>query len=551
MRVLGIGGSVHDFSCCLVEDGRVVAAVEEERISRVKYHPLGRISVDQMRLRSVDYCLDMAGLTIDDIDHVVANDLVFPAMLRGLPRVERINHHLSHAAACYLVSPHREAAILVIDGFGSFSADGAETVSYFTGSGADITLELRHHGVVRRKRQDAPFSWRNFDFVEDSLGVFYSHVTDLLGFGAYEEGKTMGLAAYGGTGFVAAFDDLVRMRDDGTIVYRRRERDAVARFVSSRLRSAGTGDRDDFRTRADIAHATQLILERAVLRHATLLHERTGADTLCASGGVFMNCAANYRLVTEGPFREVFIHGASGDNGTGIGAALYGYHRTSGLPRTPTHDPVIYTGRSYDETECRAALTRRRGEVRFHRSDDPPRDAAVLLSRGNVTGWFQGGSEFGARALGNRSILADPRKPGMKDRINAMVKGREAFRPFAPSVLAERQHEYFDLRLDSPYMCVNAHALGGGATVPAVTHVDGSARFQTVGPAVNPAYHALLREFARLTGVGVLLNTSFNEREPIVESPDQALDCFLRTDMDCLVLGPFVVTKPGSAARPG
>lgn len=547
MRVLGIGGSVHDFSCCVVVDGEVVAAVEEERLSRVKYHPLDRISLRQLDLEAVEYCLELAGLKLTDIDRVVANDLVFPAALRGLPGVELINHHLSHAAASFLLSPHDEAAILVIDGFGSMADNRAETVSYFSGAGSDITLLARQTGVVRRKNEGQPFRWSNFDHVEDSLGVFYSYITDLLGFGEYEEGKTMGLAAYGTDELAGVLQEIVPLADDGSIRFRADEREQVRALVTDRLDGARTTNAE-FETKAAIARAAQVVLEHAILRHADLLHEQTGADTLCVSGGVFMNCAANYHLVKSGPFRQVFVHGASGDNGTGIGAALYGYHRHSELPRRPATAPVIYTGRGYSEAEFLEALERRQDEVVVRRSSEVAAETAQLLAAQHVVGWFQGGSEFGARALGNRSILADPRDPGAKDRINAMVKGREAFRPFAPSVLAERQSEYFDLPDFSPYMCVNARVIGAAEAIPAVVHVDGTARIQTVDRDVNPLYHELISEFAALTGVAVLLNTSFNEREPIVETPDQAIDCFLRTDMDHLVLGCFIVTK--KAGRP-
>jgi carbamoyltransferase len=539
-NVLGIGGSVHDFSCCVVTDGVVVAAVEEERLSRVKYHPLGRISMAQFKLQAVDYCLEIAGLTLDQIDHVVANDLVFPAMLRGFSQPELINHHLSHAAAAYYLSPFTESAVLVMDGFGSIADERAETVSYLTGKGVDFTLAGRHTGRVRRLDETRPFSWTNFDHVEDSLGVFYSYVTDALGFGEYEEGKTMGLAAYGDDHLVAPMEEIVGLREDGSIRFRASERDEIKRMLGSRLRTAGG---DDFHVRADYARAAQGVLERSILRHAERLRDITGLDNLCVSGGIFMNCAANYHLVKNGPFRNVYMHGASGDNGTAIGAALYGYHQNTAAERKPQNVVVSYTGRVYPESEMLEALDTHTDELIWQLSADVVADTARLLAGGQIVGWYQGGSEFGARALGNRSILADPRDPGAKERINAMVKGREAFRPFAPSVLAERQSEYFDVTTASPYMSINARVIAAGDQIPAVTHVDGTARFHTVDRAVNPLYHALISAFADLTGVGVLLNTSFNEREPIVETPEQAVECFLRTDMDRLVLGRYIVAK--------
>jgi carbamoyltransferase len=540
MIVLGIGGSVHDFSCCLVVDGEVVAAIEEERLSRVKYHPLGRISTDQLMLQSVQYCLDSAGVSIDDVDHVVANDLLFPGALRGLPVPEFINHHVSHAAAAYFLSSFAEAAVLVMDGFGSMSEGRAETASHLIGKGPDLALLSQQTGEIRLKDLGKPFSWANFDYVEDSLGVFYSYVTDLIGFGEYEEGKTMGLAAYGTDALAGQLGEVVPVADDGSIRFRAAERAELERLYRERLASAS----DDFQVQADMARAAQSLLERSILRHAHRLREATGLDNLCISGGIFMNCAANYFLVQDGPFRNVYVHGASGDNGTGIGAAMYGYHRHSGTGRTPMTRPVAYTGRTYTEERSQAALTAHAASLTWHVAEDVCAETARLLAGRRVVGWFQNGSEFGARALGNRSILADPRDPGAKDRINAMVKGREAFRPFAPSVLAERQLDYYDVAMPSPYMCINARVLPGVADqLPAVTHVDGTARFHTVESSVNPLYHRLISEFAEITGVGVLLNTSFNEREPIVETPEQAIDCYLRTDMDVLVLGRFIVEK--------
>jgi carbamoyltransferase len=542
MNVLGIGGSVHDFSCCLVVDGTVVVAIEEERLSRVKYHPLGRISTDQFRLRGIQYCLDAAGLTLDDVDQVVGNDLIFPAVLRGLPDVRSINHHLSHAASSFYLSPHAEAAVLVMDGFGSMADGRAETASHFLAGDDGIRLLHRDTGAVVREDQRLPFSWANFDFVEDSAGVLYSHVTDLIGFGEYEEGKTMGLAAYGKAGDAAELGHIVLVDDEGRIRFGRAERDALDAVHRAMMAAART-DADVFAVRAAFAAAVQSLLEEVVLRQARSIHERTGADALCVSGGVFMNCPANYRLVTEGPFREVFLHGACGDNGTAIGAALHGYHTGSGLPRTPMTRPVTYTGRTYGEDDHVRALEKHPDRLVFRRSPDIAAETAEVLAAGGVVGWFQGGSEFGARALGNRSILADPRDPGIKDKLNLVVKGREAFRPFAPSVLFERQGEYYDITVESTHMCLNAMSRADGPPLPGVTHVDGSARIQSVRADVNPLYHRLISRFAELTGVGVVLNTSFNEREPIVETPEQAVDCFLRTDIDRLALGPFMVSK--------
>jgi carbamoyltransferase len=422
----------------------------------------------------------------------------------------------------------------------------AQTVnSGMIGRGRSIDTLYRRTGALRTAG-GRPFSWRSFDHVEDSLGAFYSYFTELVGFGKFDEGKTMGLATYGADTIGEAVLGIVGLTGDGEIRFGAPQRSAV-KALADRHRAAPGSD-EDFQARADLARAAQLVLEEALLRNAVQLHQRAGLDRLCVSGGVFMNCAANYRLLTDGPFAEVFVHGASGDNGTALGAALHGHYEVTGAMRDPAAaQPVIYTGRQYGDERFLAALRSAGDELHFRRSDRVARETAGLLAGGYVVGWFQGGSEFGARALGNRSILADPRRPEMKDRINMLVKGRESFRPFAPSVLAERQSDFYDVNTDSPYMCVNAMALGGGTRIPAVTHVDGSARFQTVRRDLNPLYHELISEFDAITGVGVLLNTSFNESEPIVETPEQAVDCFLRTDIDVLVLGPYVATRTGSA----
>lgn len=538
MIVLGIGGSLHDFSACVVRDGQVVAAIEEERLSRHKYHALGRISRDDLRLLSVDYCLSTVGLTLGDVDLTVANDLVFAPMLRGLPRLTLINHHLSHAAHVFLQSPFEESAVLVMDGFGSIVDGRAETTTYFRGESKAIDRVANWEGRVVPREPDRPYSWANLGHVEDSLGEFYSYGTELLGFGMYEEGKTMGLAAHGGDRFHKPVAEIVRMDDTGGIVFRDVERRELEALAQSELRGGFDGD---FAAYADLAHATQHLLEEALLRRIEDVRSVVDSSSLCLSGGIFMNCVANRRLMVEGPFERVFVHGASGDNGTALGAALWGH--ASVTSARATVEPVIFGGRSYSRSEMLNSLEQEAHRLRWREVDNVARAAAEEIDRGGVVAWFQGGSEFGARALGNRSILADPRRSDMQDRINSLVKGRELFRPFAPSVLWERAGEYFKMPRDSPFMCVNA-LVREPRRLPAVSHVDSTARVQTVRREDNPRYYDLIRAFAdRPGGVAVVLNTSFNEQEPIVETPAEAVACFLRTRIDALYLGDFVVTK--------
>jgi carbamoyltransferase len=367
-------------------------------------------------------------------------------------------------------------------------------------------------------------------------------VNNQIGFESYEEGKTMGLAAYGRETYVSLIGDHLGLQDDGIIRFDAADRESLSRLIQHELQKA-RNESECFQVKADFAKASQLHLQEALLRHAVRIYELVESDVLCVSGGVFMNCVANYHLLTESPFEKVFVHGAAGDNGTAVGAALYGYYKESGATRRGA-TTRLSRGREYAVDEVVAALDDRRDSVVYEQCDDVCVVAAKLLADGKIIGWFQGGSEFGARALGNRSILADPRDPTMRDRINARVKGREWFRPLAPSVLEEYQASYYDLVDPSPYMALSARVLpGADSRLPATTHVDGSARLQTVAREENPLYHSLIMEFFKLTGVPVVLNTSFNEHEPIVETPSDALECFLRAGLDHLVIGPFLVTK--------
>lgn len=537
MIVLGIGGSTHDFSACLVIDGEVRVAVEEERLSRIKHHSLDRLRLADMRLRSVDYCLQAAGVTLDDVDVVVANDLVFRGVLRSLPGVMLVNHHLSHAALVSYLSPDPAPAILVIDGFGSMASSRAETVSYFT-AGDDRVPQLlyRETNPVRRRAEGKPFSWKNFDFVENSIGELYSFVTAGIGFGPYNEGKTMGLAPYGSLRLVDPMLDIVEVDGIGDVRFDDTVRKQLGRLIEDE-RDIG----DSWQRRADVARAMQAVLERSLARRVADLHRRTGLSALAVGGGVFLNSVANRLIRQEGPFDSFYVHGATGDSGTAIGAALYAYHqRTGSLPR---RGDAIYLGREYSREETLAALREVPGVAWTEEADVCGR-VAEILAGGGIVGWFQGRSEFGPRALGNRSILADPSRPGMKDRINSVVKHREGFRPFAPAVLGDRQRELLDTGWASPYMCVNAMVLPEAHDcVVAASHVDLSARYQTVTDDSNPRFAELIRRFAEHTGVPALLNTSFNDNEPIVESPRDALACFQDNEIDCLVLNDFVVTR--------
>jgi carbamoyltransferase len=356
----------------------------------------------------------------------------------------------------------------------------------------------------------------------------------------------MGLAPYGSERFVDELASLYTLRDGEFRQSGSQQRSLVA-LIADQLSRAGDGQATE-EICADFAFAVQANTERIMVELARWLHERTGEKALCLAGGVALNSVANFKILEQTPFEEIYIIPAAGDQGTAIGAALHGYYAVAGNPWTPSAAPFSpYLGRDYDTGEIDAAVAPYLDQVRVERTDRVFEQTAEDLANGLVVGWFQGGSEIGPRALGNRSIFADPRDPGMKDRINAKVKHREPFRPFAPVVTRSRQAQFFSSAVPAPYMLLVPQVRQSARSlIPAVTHVDGSARLQTASPELNPRLCALLDAFDRRSGIPVLLNTSFNDHEePIVETPADAVRCFLRTEMDRLVLGDLLVRKAG------
>ncbi|MEL6423726.1 MAG: carbamoyltransferase C-terminal domain-containing protein, partial [Pseudomonadota bacterium] len=451
--------------------------------------------------------------------------------LRG-PRFVEVPHHDAHAAA-YFISPFDEADVLVIDGYG----DRAST-SLYSGVGGRLSCERQNEQL-------------------DSLGVLYSLITRYLGFPSFgDEGKVMGLAAYGDDRFVAAMRDLVILDDDGA--YRLN----MAYFAFDRF-----GERAPFTRRfyetfgppfADcrapdevqfaIAFALQKVIEETILHIARAMQKRSGRKYLVFSGGVAMNCVATARVIAETDYARVWVPPCASDAGAPLGAALFHTHQACGLPRIGEVDHAFF-GRSFTDKEIEAALAEAGLQAeRLHR-DALIATTADALADGEIIGWFQGRFETGPRALGNRSILADPRRADMKDRINARIKYREGFRPFAPAVLAEHAAEWFEINQPDPFMTIAPLIRPEvRSKIPAVVHADGTGRIQTVKRAANPRYHDLISAFADRTGVPIVLNTSFNKQEPIVTRPAEAISCFLRTEMDRLVLGDFVVTERPAAA---
>jgi carbamoyltransferase len=572
--ILGLNAYHGDAAAALVIDGQLVAAAEEERFNRVK-HCAG------FPARAAAWCLEDAGLGPPDLDHVaIGRDpranlgaklrrtllhapklsylrarLENAARVRDVDgaladalgverealraRFHHVEHHQAHAASAFLVSPFEEAAILTLDGFGDFAS----------------TLLAEGRGN----------SFRVLDRVlfPHSLGLFYTAVTQWLGFPKYgDEGKVMGLAPYGDPAHhVDDLRELVQL--DGPLFelglefFRHHEegvdmtwdegQPTIGRIFSERLEAALGPAREpsaELTTlHENVAASLQAVLEDAYLHLVRTLWERTRIPRLCLAGGVALNAVANGRIRLETPFEEVYIQPAAGDSGTAVGAAFSVWHRELGHERGFVMDHA-YTGPEYSEEECAHAVSS--AGLESERLDDEVlfRLTAEHIAAGDVVGWFQGRMEFGPRALGNRSIVADPRREDIKDVLNARIKHREPFRPFAPSVLAEATGEWFEQDYTSPFMImVYKTRLAKRDVVPGVNHVDDTGRLQTVEERVAPRYWRLINEFERLTGVPIVLNTSFNENEPIVMSPADAVETFEKTKMDLLVLGNHVVRR--------
>ncbi|GHG19812.1 MULTISPECIES: carbamoyltransferase family protein [Amycolatopsis] len=598
MYVLGIS-RVHDSAAALVRDGEIIAFAEEERFTRVKHD--GGFPAE-----AIKFCLEQGGITLADVDHVayywqrwkegIHAAKVFARYFPGTLEVFRntngdeggrsagmvdtfktgggsgsddyhvggavlahikrsytlekdvkeavgwtgptkfkthlVDHHRAHAASGYFISPWDESAVLTFDGIGS---DG--TATYLAHGRGDRIVDLR--------RIKFPHS----------LGAMYAGVTGYLGFyPTRDEGKIMGLAPLGEDTYVDAFKQLIHLSDDGGFEldlswfgHHRTGKHVMAKkftdtFGPARPKTRVTAENPVPQHYCDIAYALQVTLEEAGLHLARWLQRETGSKRLCVAGGVALNSVMNGRILLETPFEDFFAQPAAADDGCALGAALEvsvgKYHR----PRP--REGYTYTGPEYTEAEMEVAL--QDAGVEYARVDDIAAHTAAKVADGRIVGWVQGRMECGPRALGNRSLVADPRDPESKTRMNEKVKHREAFRPFAPSCLAERAGEYFVSDYPSPVMLLVFDVLPDKrAEVPAITHVDGTARVQTVSREDNPLYYRMISEFEKLTGVPMVVNTSFNDNnEPIVASPQDAIACYLKTDVDALALGPFWVEKP-------
>ena len=561
---LGVNLS-HDRSAALVRDGEVLVAVEEERLDRIKHSEGFLVQGHFERLtktipmKSIAYCLDVAGIGIDDLDLVIGNrplgDGAVWRLLRELPIKDKRkvrafplpSHHLAHAVTAYYCSPFDEAAVLVVDQAGTRDQHGnIEKHTAFRAAGTTV--------------QPVAAASYPVDYTDLSLGLFYDFFTVKLRFitrygtpewgtfdcGGYPEaGKTMGLAPYGrprpdwGQWLTLDGFDVTASQDELEQIWK-----SILAAEGADFQAPDT-ERWESQFAKDVAFKVQDELERALLHLAHQTHQLTGARRLCMAGGVMLNSVANQRVAAEGPFEEVFVPAPAGDSGVAIGAALYGWHELLGQSHRRGTMRTAALGRRYDRARVKSALERC-GEGMHWRPAEPA-EVARLLVDGHVVGWFLGGSEVGPRALGHRSILADPRHPRIRDYLNRTVKHREPFRPYAPSVLVEQVSEWFDFTGESPFMLlVPKVRVERREQVPAITHVDGSARVQTVSAQIDPEYHRLINEFYRLTGVPLILNTSFNDNgEPIVETPEDALRTFARTELDHLYLEGLLVSKSG------
>jgi carbamoyltransferase len=581
MIILGINAYHANASAAIVADGRLLAAVEEERLNRVKY-------AAGLPARAIQYCLDQAGVKLTEVDHIaiprdprarLATKLRFAmrmprfalerarviARFAGIredmasafeiasesirAKFHRIEHHTAHLASAYFVSPYERAAVLSADGLGDFASS-----MWAVGEGQ----RMRILGEIT---------------FPHSLGMYYTALTQYLGFWKFgDEYKVMGLAAYGQPEFLEEFRRIVRA--DGPLSFRlgleyfthqnqgaemswrdARQTPVLGRlfspYLEKRLGPTRKADEPLEQRHHNLAASMQAALEEVLAAHWAALAKKTGEKSLCLAGGVAFNCLANGKIFDHSPFERVYVQPAAGDAGLSVGAAFAVEHQILGGPREFVMEHAGW-GPEFSQQQIRKAIAgSSNGDMQLTELDEDSLVQATArhIAAGKIVGWFQGRVEWGPRALGQRSILADPRRAEMKDILNRRIKHREIFRPFAPSIIEEAVPEYFERSDPSPFMTF-AYSVRPEkrAVIPAPTHVDGTARLQTVSLGANPLYWKLLRAVGDLTGVPVVLNTSFNDNEPIVCRPEEALDCFRRTQMDVLVMGNLTLEKKAALA---
>jgi len=586
MNILGISCFYHDSAACLVQDGKIIAAAQEERFTRKKHD-------ERIPKEAINYCLSQGGITIDQVDIVAFYDkpflkferlletyvafapqglksylLAMPIWLKEKLWVQQVvkkeigykgkiiftEHHQSHAASAFFPSPYQEAAILTADGVGEWA-----TASFGVGKDNKIEITSEIH-------------------FPHSLGLLYSAFTYYTGFKVNSgEYKVMGLAPYGQPTYVdLIYKHLIDLKDDGSFRLNMQYFNYAQGLTMTNQKfhdlfggPPRAPESKLTQKEMDLARSVQDVCEEIMLRLARHIHKQTGQKYLCLAGGVALNCVANGRILREGPFDDIWIQPAAGDAGGALGAALFAWHQYLKNPRTAVQGDSqqgSYLGPSFTNAEIGEYLTK--NQIPFRRIDDESSlfdQVANNMSQEKVVGWFSGRMEFGPRALGARSIIGDARSPKMQAQMNLKIKFRESFRPFAPSVLADKASEYFDIDRPSPYMLLTAYVRADKrrtmtgqeeklwgieklnvirSEIPAVTHIDYSARLQTVHEQTNPRYYRLIKKFYEKTGCPVIVNTSFNVRgEPIVCTPEDAYRCFMRTDMDYLILENYILGK--------
>ncbi|MDA8805037.1 carbamoyltransferase [Candidatus Pelagibacter bacterium] len=583
MYILGLNAFHGDSSACLIKDDKVIAAVEEERFRRIK-HWAGFPS------ESIKWCLLEAKIDLEEVNHIALNQdvkanfvkkiiytlkktpnlkmlvdrfhnklkrmTIKDHLLKAFPNSEfkgtihSVEHHTAHLSSAFHVSPFNDAIVVSVDGFGDFASTAWAV-------GAKTKIDVK--GQV---------------FFPHSLGIFYQALTQFIGFHNYgDEYKVMGLAPYGKPTFVNQIREIVKSKSDGTfelnLTYFRHHKEKidykweegspyVGTLFSSNLEKilgpARKKDQQLTQKHKDIAHSVQFVYEEIFFNILKALHKKYNIDNLALAGGCAMNSVANGKILLNTPYKKIYVQAAAGDAGGAIGAAMKTWHKIGGEKAKKKINPHnhAYWGPSFSNDYIRNLLRSQKNRIEkenciiknFSKVSKLIKLTAAEIEKGKVIGWFQGKMEWGPRALGNRSIICDPRRSDMKDILNLKIKRRESFRPFAPSVLSEDVADWFEQNDDVPFM-MQVYQINENkrSKIPAVTHIDGSGRLQTVNKKTNPRYHQLISEFKTLTGIPMLLNTSFNENEPVVCKPEEALETFLRTKMDILVMGDQMIKR--------
>jgi carbamoyltransferase len=554
--ILGINSVFHESSACLLKEGKILATAEEERFNRIKRGKVVGDNSDELPLNAVRYCLDSTGISLKEVEHIgysfnpdirspLTGKIFLDSFYQSFPYIQDklikmgfqgefhwVNHHVAHAASAFYASPFQDAAVLVIDGIGEVSS-----TSFFSGNNNKLKF-------IQEVSYPA------------SLGFLWELTTMFLGFDIYDAAKVMGLAAYGNPErYAEQFKKIVRIVPGGKF-----EMDAERLCFDSMTYCPPSGYFDGLEklfgiqrresnqeltsVHQDIAASLQALTNEMMLNMITYLYDTVQSDNLCLAGGVALNCVANTVAFEKGPFKELFVQSAAHDGGTALGGAFYVWNHLLGYEQ---REPMshAYLGPSFTDAEIEKSL--QEYKLIYKCTDNIEREVAKLISQTNIVGFFQGRMELGPRALGNRSLVADPRHPNMREILNKKVKHREYFRPLAPSILHEEANNWFHIEKETSATELMLMTYPAKSSVkdkiPAVVHVDGSSRVQTVKQEVNPRYHKLISEFYKITDVPIVLNTSFNDCEPIVCSPKDAIDTFLKTEIDYLAIGNFLVSK--------